>query len=121
MTTRTALVKTTPKGSYPSLPIGAGLADVTMAAADIGNMNYFPASGNDLLIAYNSGASTYTVTITSMPDQYGRSGDIATYSMAAGDIAVFGPFKRDGWVQTDGNIYLQASNAAVKFGVITLP
>lgn len=56
-----------------------------------------------------------------MPDQYGRSGDIAAYSLAAGDIAVFGPFKRDGWVQADGNIYLQASNVAVKFGVITLP
>jgi hypothetical protein len=110
-----------PKGSYPSLPIGAGTADVTLTAADTTNFNYFAASGNDLLIAYNSGASPYTVTITSMPDQYGRSGDIATYSVAAGVVSVFGPFKRDGWVQADGNIYLQASNVAVKFGVITLP
>lgn len=118
---RTALTKTTPKGSYPSLPIGAGTADVVMTAADVANKNQFPAGGNDLVIAQNTGGSAYTVTITSVVDAFGRTGDIAAYSLDAGDVVVLGPLKREGWVQTDGNIYLEASNAAVKFGIITLP
>ena len=49
------------------------------------------------------------------------STDVDAYSIAAGEYAVFGPFKRPGWVQADGYVYLQASNAAVKFGVVALP
>ena len=117
---RTTLVKTVAKGNSPSLPLGAGSVTATFAAADVGNMNQFLPGGEDLLIAYNSGASPYTVTITSAPDQMNRTGDITTYSLAAGDIAVFGPFKLMGWVQADGYVYLQASNASVKLAVIAM-
>lgn len=113
---RTLLTKTTAPGGYAA----AGGA-VTMAAADVGNLNAFVASGTDLVIAQNSGASPYAVTITSAPDPWGRTKDIATESIAAGEIRIFGPFPQAGWMQTDGRVYLQASNAAVKFGVIELP
>jgi hypothetical protein len=91
-----------------------------MAAADASNLNQFVANGKDLVIAHNTGASAYTITITSAADPYGRMGDIATYSLGAGEYAVFGPLELAGWVQTDGKVYLQASNAAVKFGVVDL-
>jgi hypothetical protein len=90
-------------------------------AANATNKEQFVASGNDLIIAHNSGASPYTVTVTSVADDEGRSGDITVYSIAAGTIAILGPFKRHGWAQTNGMIYLEAENASVKFGVLALP
>lgn len=113
---RTNLTKTNAPGAYA----GAGVA-VVMTAADVANMNQFTAQGNDLVIAYNSGASPYTVTITSSPDPYGRTRDITAESIAAGAIRIFGPLKTTGWIQPDGKIYLNASNAAVQFGIIALP
>lgn len=115
---RTNLTPKAAVGAYGAY--AADAADLTMTAADVANMNQFTASGKDLVIAHNTGASAYTVTITSSPDPYGRSRDIATYSLAAGEYGVFGPFELTGWAQTDGKVYLQASNAAVKFGVVAL-
>lgn len=115
---RTSLTPKTAPGSYPT--VTADSLDLTMTAADISNLNQFSASGNDLIFIHNSGASPYTVTITSAPDPYGRSADIATYSLAAGEYAVVGPMKLAGWVQADGKIYLQGSNASVKFGIVAL-
>lgn len=116
---RTNLTKTTALGAYGSYAVNA--ADLTMAAADVANKNQFTATGKDLIVAHNTGASAYTVTISSAPDPYGRSGDITAYSLGAGEYAVFGPMELTGWMQTDGKIYLEAENAAVKFGVVALP
>ena len=99
----------------------ADAADLTMAAADTVNQNQFTCQGNDLVIAHNTGGSAYTVTVTSADDPYGRSGDVDAYSVGAGEYAIFGPFKSPGWQQSDGKVYLEASNAAVYFGVVTLP
>lgn len=118
---RTTLTKTTALGAYGDYS-AANSADITMTAADTVNDNQFVASSNDLVIAYNGGGSAYTITITSAADpHYGRSGDIETYSLGAGEFAVFGPFKRPGWVQSDGYVYLEASSTSVEFGVIALP
>lgn len=112
---RTNLTKTNAPGSFA----GAGVA-VTMAAADTVNFNEFVAQGQDLIIAQNTGGSPYTVTITSAPDPWGRVGHISAESIAAGAIRIYGPLATRGWIQPDGRIYLQASNAAVKFGIVNL-
>ena len=117
---RTVCNKTTLLGAFPTLPITADTADVVLSAADVGNMNYAVHGGRDILFAFNSGGSPYTVTITSAPLN-GRSGDITTYSIGAGEIAAFGPFTEQGWKQADGSLYFQASNVAVKFFIITIP
>lgn len=92
-----------------------------MTAADVANKNQFVAGGNDLVIAQNTDVAAQTVTITSAPDPYGRIKDIASYSIPAGGIAIFGPFPVLGWQQPDGRIYLEASSANVQFGVVELP
>lgn len=115
---RTTLNKTTPLGSFPSLPLTVETADVVFTAADTSNKNQFRLEPGDLVLAWNSGASPYTVTLTSAPDGRNRTGDITSYSLAAADVAVFGPFELEGWRQTDGMFYLEASNAAVKFAII---
>jgi hypothetical protein len=92
-----------------------------MTAADAANFEQVTLTGTEIVIAHNTGGSPYTVTITSIADAMGRTGDIATYSLAASDYAVFGPFKLEGWQQADGKLYFAASNASVVFGVVKLP
>lgn len=113
---RTTLTKSTALGAYNH----AGVA-LTMTAADVANMNQFVASGNDLLVIHNTGGSDYTFTVTSVADAYGRTKDITTETIAAGAYKVVGPLAVAGWQQTDGKIYIAASNAAVKFGIVQLP
>lgn len=117
---RTSLTKTVALGSYGNYAT-AGVAELIMAAADTANNNQFTANGNDLVIAHNTGGSACTITVISSADPFGRIKDITTYSIDAGDYAIFGPFALTGWVQSDGKIYLQASDASVKFGVVHLP
>ncbi len=98
----------------------ANAADLTMTAADVANKNQATASGNDLILAHNTGAAPHTITITSIADVMGRTGDISAYSLGAGEYALFGPHKGDGWTQTDGKLYFEADHAEVKFAVVQL-
>lgn len=118
---RTTIAKTTPLGAYPALPLVADSADVNMqastgASGTSGNQIAFSSASRLYILAQNTHASSpYTVTITSKVDGYNRTGDITTYSLAAGDIALF-VVEGAGWKQGDGYVYLEATNAAVKFG-----
>lgn len=114
--TRATLTKSTAGGNWNH----AGVT-LTMTAADASNFNQFVANGNDLVVAHNTGAGGHTVTITSVADTYGRTKDITTEAITAGAYKIYGPLKTDGWMQTDGKIYLAASSSEVKFGVVTLP
>lgn len=118
---RQTLSKLTSLGNFPSIPLTANSADLPMTAANTTDKEQFVASGRDLIIIHNTGASAYTFTVTSVADgRNKRTGDIATYSLGAGEYAAIGPLEKDGWMQNDGKIYLEASNAAVKFGVVAL-
>lgn len=101
----------------------AGVA-VTMTAEDVTNHSSFVNTGKELVIVNNThGSTTYTFTVTGTADQHGRTASITTENITAGQIKCVGPFSAQlpGWQQTDRTIQLDASNAAVKFGVITLP
>jgi hypothetical protein len=100
-----------------SLPITANAAD-DVDRADVANKK--PVQGSrDILLAQNSDPTNpYTVTLTSASDSHKRTGDVTAYTLQAGDISVFGPFELEGWRQTDGYFYLEANNAAVKFGIL---
>lgn len=116
---RVTLTAYAPLGTLGTL-YTAGAADLTMTAADASNKQQVVHSGKVLVVAHNTGASAYTITITSTVDYAGRTGDVSAYSLGAGEYAVFGPFDLDGWVQTDGKLYFEASNASVKFAVVDL-
>lgn len=116
---RVTLTKQIPLGPYPTLPVGAGTMTLTQTAADITNKEQFVPSGDDLVIVQNSGASPYTITFTSVADELKRTGDVSAYSVAAGAIAAF-RFKKPGWMQSDGRVYIEASNVAVKWAVLQL-
>ncbi len=114
---RTAITVQTPPGAYPGT-IAADAADLTWVAADVANKNSFVCAGGELVLVRNDDASAQTVTITSVADEYARTGDVSAYSVGAGEYALFGPIPVAGWRQSDGSVYLEASSANVKLAVI---
>jgi hypothetical protein len=103
--------------------VSAGGLDFTLAAADASNGNKYQVTGREILVMYNSDASPQTVTINSVNDEKNRDGDIAAYSLAAGDYALFagGLTNSKGWKQTDGTITLTVSDAGILLAAIRLP
>src|SRR5689334_19627624 len=109
---RQTLTKLTVLGSFPTLPITANAADLPMTAADATNKEQFVLDGKHIIIAHNTGAGARTVTLTSVADAgNARTGDITAYSIGAGEYAAFGPFDRQGWMQTAGYMYIEAEHA----------
>ena len=115
---RATLTKTLALGQFGTY--GANLADLTMAAANVADKNQFVFRPRDIVVVHNTDASSQTVTVTSKAlAKSGRTGDIGPYTIGAGEYAIVGPFDdQDGFAQADGYIYLEASHAGVKFGVI---
>ena len=100
----------------------ANAADLTMTAADAANFEQVAHTGKELIIAHNTGAGARTITIESIASgTLGRSGDITTYSIGAGEIAVFGPFQSDGWRQSGSLLHFKAEHAEVELAVVTFP
>lgn len=119
---RTTLTALTALGPYnPDAYAVANAADLTMTAADVANSNEVVATDRQAVFAHNTGAGAATVSVTSTNDPYGRRSHIVTYSIGAGEYAIFGPFRLLGWQQTDGKLYFAASSADIKLGVINLP
>ncbi len=119
---RTILTAMTALGPYnPDAYAVASAADLTMAAADTGDGNAVVATDRQAVFAHNTNVGAQTVSVTSTNDPYGRRGHVVTYSIGAGEYAIFGPFKLLGWSQTNGQLYFNASHAEVKLGVINLP
>lgn len=91
-----------------------------MTAADTTNKEQFVLTGKELIIVHNTGAGARTYTVTSVADPFGRTGDIAAQSIAAGAIHVVQPGIA-GWQQASGGyLFLEASHAEVKFGIVTV-
>ena len=116
-TTRIVVTAQAFEGPYSNL-----LKTLSFQAADASLKNYTPLTGREFLVAWNTdGATPYTVTVSSVANPKGRTRDITAYSLAAGEKAVSPVFPLTGWQQTDGNLYFEANNAAVKFAVCRLP
>lgn len=121
---RTPITLTVSIGPYPVLPVTADSADVVMAAltgssGSNGNQCAFGNFNRLLLVFQNTdGASARTVTLTSIAGAniFNRSGDVSAYSMGIGEFASF-LVERNGWVQSDGNLYFEASSANVKVAI----
>lgn len=119
---RTTIVAQSLLGSYPTLPIDSGGADLIFTATDDPTDRETTIVENKtLVLGYNTDSGAHTVTFTSVVDSpYNRTGDIAAYSVAAGKVAAFGPFKSAGWSHT-GKLYIDVSDPTLRLAVITLP
>lgn len=113
---RTALTKSAASGSNPTVGVA-----VTMNAGDSTNNNFFPFTGNEIILVVNSDASAHVVTLPSVADDQGRTGD-ATDNIAAGATKVYGPFKdKTGWLQSGNQMFVNPADATLLVGVITVP
>lgn len=108
-------------GSFPALQPAANSMSTALLAEDVTNHTQFKSTGKEILLAFNSDASDHTVTVNSVVDERRRTGDITSYNIVAGQLFAFGAIQVAGWAQSDGNVYLQANSALVKFAVLTLP
>lgn len=73
-----------------------------------------------ILANYATGTNK-TVTAVSVANAKNRTGDITARKVGAGQVVALPFFKREGWVQSDGAIYLTGEDADVEFCVLRLP
>lgn len=99
--------------------ISANALDVAWVAADATNKEEVVLTGNEILLVWNTHATNpYTFTINTTADDHGRTQDVGPYSLAAGEFACFGFIPVKGFAQTNGKLYFEAENAAVKYLIL---
>lgn len=112
----------TPKAIHNTLiDLAANAADLSFVAANTTDKEQVAHTGKEVILAWNTGATDHTATVTSVEDPYGRTEDMGPYTISAGEIARLGPFSNVGWRQADGKLYFEADHAEVKFAVLLVP
>jgi hypothetical protein len=101
--------------------VAAGELDIAFQTATVGGEK-FVCTGREILLIKNITGSN-TVTISSVPNDKGRSEDLAAYALTGTDIAYWtgGLTNSKGWKQTAGTILVTASSTDVAFAVLRLP
>lgn len=97
------------------------LTALTWTAADATNFEQLAVTNRDILLIWNSHASTaYTVTIDPVTDPVtGRTvTTLSAVSVAAGGFKMIGPLAMEGFRNSSGYLTFQAENAAIKYAVI---
>lgn len=97
-----------------------GSVAYTMTAHDTVNENDFLTTGREMLLIESTDAGSQDVVITSAPDSYGRTQDL-TVAVGAGELRAVFFSTRDGWMQSDGAIYLDCTVATIAYAVLRLP
>src|ERR1041385_6952722 len=100
---RTNIGAQTPVGPFPAGgSVSAGALKINFTAADVSNHNKAPYTGKEVLLVWNTDSGSPNLTLTSAPDEHGRSGDITSYAVPAGEIHEFS-FRQgaSGWQQSD--------------------
>lgn len=113
--TYTNFNSTAAPGAYDVVP-----SSITPVACDSSNGNSFTSTGREILVAYNSDTVVHTVTVASVADAFGRTGD-TTKNVNGGAYYIFQMFPPAGWRQTDGTIHVTCSDATMKLFAIRFP
>ena len=118
----TATVITPTTITSPWATISAGDADFTFVAGTITDGDKFTCTGRDIVLFYNSGLSSRTITFTSSDDNQNRTEDL-TYTLGAGEYCAWcgGLTNAKGWQASDRTITFTVSNAEVVARVLRLP
>lgn len=116
--TNTPITTQTPVGPYPG-SVSAGSLDITMTAADNVNGNSFVITGHEILLIWNTDSAAHTVTISSVADSLGRTGDVTSYSVGATTHSAFSFLGGvNGWQQPGGTVNFTANSNLIKFAVL---
>lgn len=102
------------------IPTQGHIGNITMSAADAANDHTIANNGQVLLLCENADAAPHTITIVSVADFAGRVQDIVQ-AVAAGDFAIFGPFKPAWWNQAGGLLHVDIdTDTAVTFAALRI-
>jgi hypothetical protein len=116
---RTAVTPVT-LAKYPALPITVNSIDVAFSTGSTTDGFSYQASGRELVLVTNVNASPQTVTIKSVADSLGRTGDLGAYSLSQNEYCAF-IVPLDGFVQSDGTVNVDVGHNDVHVAVIRLP
>jgi hypothetical protein len=107
-------------GAYPV--VTANSRDLAMQAGDSSLGNYaLIVEGKTVILVQNTDSGAHNVTLTGVVDAFNRTGDLV-YSLGAGELAIFGPFKAAGWSHgsgAEGGIWINVADATLKLANIT--
>ena len=97
--------------------------DFTFAASTLTDGDTFVCTGREILLVQNTTAGALTITVTSVVDDKGRTGDITTYSVGANGFSVIpvGLTNSSGWKSSAGTIRITCSAVTLKVAVLRLP
>ncbi len=87
--------------AIPGAYNAANGTEITLAACDEDNGNYAHLSGGEMLMVKGTGL----ITILSVPDGIGRTGDLSKTLAGTEDAVFFGPFPVAGFAQSDGALW----------------
>jgi hypothetical protein len=105
-----------------TIPASHATAGATLGwtVADTVLNNQFLSTGREILLVRSDSADTHTVTVTSVADKYGRTGDTSK-ALVAGTYAVFQQFPTHGWQASDGYIVVSTDTDLIYYSVIRVP
>jgi len=107
------------KGPYPGT-VAANDLDITETAGTVAG-NSFKLTGREIMIARNTATGAAgTLTITSVADRKGRTADITSYSIGAGEMIAFNFGNREGW-DSGGVVNVTPSATTIKIAVLRIP
>jgi hypothetical protein len=84
---------------------GGELEDYTLTAADAANNMKFVNNGKTRLLIKNGHSSPLSVVVTSIADEYGRTGDLTITTTNAKE-SIAGPFPKNLFNQSDGTVVI---------------
>jgi len=98
--------------------------EITFDAVDQPNGNVVINDGRTVLIFHTTGAGPTTATVNSVPDQWERTGDITTDSLADDEYAVIYPWQKSIFNQRTGDdagkATIDYSGAAMEVAAVRL-
>ena len=101
-------------------PYAVSATSVTWTNADTTNGMQFQATGREVLLVRNTNTTaSQSFTVVSVPDSFGRTGDLV-HSVPASGLVTTQVFPLLGWAQSDGYIYVDTTGADLQFAVIRL-
>lgn len=113
---RTTITPIVSPGAYPGVL-------TTFAWVDLGvtgtNGHQFTLTGAEVILVKNISGSGVACQLFSVDDQFGRQENIVS-TIAANGYSLIGPMKQEGWMQTDGNLYLDSTATAIKAAVVKI-
>jgi len=80
------------------------VSDANVVDGSTGTPYYFPNDGMTLLAFVGGAAAGDTITFTGYNDEYGRAAASLTFTVAAGEVGLVGPFDPHLWNDSNGRV-----------------